>query len=235
MPKYYPINLNIQGKKCVIIGGGEVAYRKACSLKDAGAKVTVVCLKSCPELSKRTDITLIKKRYSEKDLDDTFLVIAATDDAEVNRNVFQDASKKKILVNVVDCPELCSFIVPSSVIRGDLCISISTGGASPALAKRIREDLEKTYGQEYEQYLELLSKMRNAVMSKVKDPEKRRKILQRLAESDVIELIKQHGTEKAEAEMRKKIGDISLHGMTSGSVVTDKDIEEAKDIWKKEW
>ncbi len=233
--KYYPINLNIQGKKCVIIGGGEVAYRKACSLKDAGAEVTVVCLKPCTELSKETGITLIKKRYDEGDLNDVFLVIAATDDADVNRNVFQDASKRNILVNVVDCPDLCSFIVPSSVVRGDLCISISTGGASPALAKRIREDLEKTYGQEYEHYLKLLSKMRNVVMSKVIDPEKRRKILQRLAEPDIIELIKQHGIERAESEIQKKIGDISLQGITSGSEVTDKDIEEAKGIWKKEW
>ncbi|HLG30601.1 MAG TPA: bifunctional precorrin-2 dehydrogenase/sirohydrochlorin ferrochelatase, partial [Candidatus Brocadiales bacterium] len=123
MPKYYPINLNIQGKKCVIIGGGEVAYRKACSLKDADAEVTVVCPEPCPELTKEKDITLIKKRYDESDLDGAFLIIAATDDADVNRNVFQDASKRNLLVNVVDCPELCSFIVPSSVVRGDLCIS----------------------------------------------------------------------------------------------------------------
>ena len=203
--KYYPINLNIQGKKCVIIGGGEVAYRKACSLKDAGAEVTVVCPKPCPELVNATGITLIEKRYDENDLNDAFLVIAATDDAEVNRNVFKDASKRKIPVNVVDCPELCSFIVPSSVVRGDLCISISTGGASPALAKRIREDLEKIYGHEYEQYLRLLSKMRNVAMTKVKDPEKRRKILQRLAEPDIIELIKQYGPERAEAEMQNMV------------------------------
>ncbi|MGR3309650.1 MAG: precorrin-2 dehydrogenase/sirohydrochlorin ferrochelatase family protein [Candidatus Brocadiales bacterium] len=203
MPKYYPINLNIQGKKCLIIGGGEVAYRKACSLKDAGAEVTVVCPEPCPELTKEKDITLIGKRYEESALDGAFLVIAATDDAEVNRNVFQDASKRNLMVNVVDCPELCSFIVPSSVVRGDLCISISTGGASPALAKRIREDLEKTYGHEYEHYLKLLSKMRNVAMSRVADPEKRRKILQRLAEPDIIELIKQHGPEGAESEMFK--------------------------------
>ncbi len=208
MPKYYPINLNIQGKKCLIIGGGEVAYRKACSLKDAGAEVTVVCPEPCPELTKEKDITLLEKRYDESALDGAFLVIAATDDAEVNRNIFQDASKRNLLVNVVDCPELCSFIVPSSVVRGDLCISISTGGASPALAKRIREDLEKTYGHEYEHYLKLLSKMRNVAMSRVADPEKRRKILQRLAEPDIIELIKQHGPEGAESEMLKKIEDV---------------------------
>lgn len=211
--KYYPINLNIQGKKCVIIGGGEVAYRKACSLKEAGAEVTVVCPEPCTELAKEKGITLIEKRYDERDLDGAFLVIAATDDAEVNRNVFQDASKRNVLVNVVDCPELCSFIVPSSVVRGDLCISISTGGASPALAKRIREDLEKTYGQEYEHYLKLLSKMRNVAMSKITDPEKRRKILQRLAEPDIIELIKQHGTERAESEL---LNMISLTEGTSG-------------------
>ena len=208
MPKYYPINLNIQGKKCVIIGGGEVAYRKACSLKDAEAEVIVVSPEVCPELKKENGITLIEKRYDENDLNGAFLVIAATDDAEVNRNVFQDASKRKIMVNVVDCPELCTFIVPSSVVRGDLCISISTGGASPALAKRIREDLEKTYGQEYEYYLKLLSKMRNVAMSRITDPQKRRKILQRLAEPDIIELIKQHGPERAVSEMQKKIGDI---------------------------
>src|SRR3990167_7466226 len=100
MEKYYPVFLNIQGKKCVVVGGGNVAWRKVCSLKEA------------------------------------VVVIASTDDEEVNKKIYYDAIKRGQLANVVDKPEFCSFIVPASVMRGDLCISISTGGASPALDRK---------------------------------------------------------------------------------------------------
>ena len=109
------------------------------------------------------------------------------------------------MVNVVDYPELCSFIVPSTINRGDLCISISTGGASPAVAKRLREELETAFGKEYEEYLDLLTKMRSIAMSSIKDRVKRRKILQRLAEKDIFDTVKDEGVKGAEAKMREII------------------------------
>jgi precorrin-2 dehydrogenase/sirohydrochlorin ferrochelatase len=197
--------LDIKDKKCVIVGGGKVAYRKACSLKEAGADVTVISPDTCPEMTNEKGLVLINKNYDESCLDGAMLVIAATDNEEVNKKVSLDAGKRNIIINVVDRPELCSFIVPSTVKRGDLCISISTGGASPALAKNIRKELEDVFGPEYGEYIDLLTRMRDVAMSDVKDDAKRREILQRLAEKDILEIVKTKGTEEAEAKIREII------------------------------
>ena len=202
MSKFYPIHLDVTGKKCVIIGGGKVAYRKACSLKESGADVVVVSPEVCSEMVNEEGLVLIKKEYEEYFLDGALLVIAATDNEAINKKVTLDAEKRNIMVNVVDYPERCSFIVPSTINRGDLCISISTGGASPAVAKRIREELEAVFGKEYEEYLDLLTKMRSLAMTTVEDDAKRRRILQRLAEKDIFDIVRVEGVEVAEAKMR---------------------------------
>ena len=106
---------------------------------------------------------------------------------------------------MVDYPERCSFIVPSTINRGGLCISISTGGASPAVAKRIRGELEAVFGKEYEEYLDLLTEMRSLAMSSIEDSEKRRKVLQRLAEKEIFDAVKSEGVKIAEAKMREII------------------------------
>ncbi|MEP9411020.1 MAG: bifunctional precorrin-2 dehydrogenase/sirohydrochlorin ferrochelatase [Candidatus Brocadia sp.] len=201
MAKYYPIFLNIQDKKCVVVGGGDVAWRKVCSLKDAGAKVTVVSPEFCPELEKETGIERIKRKYDTKFLKEAMLVVASTDDGEVNKKIYCDAVERGILVNVVDRPEFCSFIVPSSIMRGDLCISISTGGASPALARNIREFLEKEFGDEYGEFTKLLSEMRRKVLSEVKEESVRRDILQRIAGFDMLEVVKKRGVSEAKKKM----------------------------------
>ena len=203
MSKFYPIYLDVKGKRCVIVGGGKVAYRKVCSLKDAGADVIVVSPDICPEMADAEGITLINTNYDEKYLEGALLVIAATDNEAVNEKVALDAGKRNLIVNVVDHPELCSFIVPSTINRGDLCISISTGGASPAVAKSIREKLEVVFGVEYEEYLNLLTKMRSIAMSDIKDSAKRRKVLRRLAEKDILDIVKNKGGAEAEARMRE--------------------------------
>jgi precorrin-2 dehydrogenase / sirohydrochlorin ferrochelatase len=203
MSKFYPIYLDVKGKRCVIVGGGKVAYRKVCSLNDAGADVVVVSPEICPEMADVEGITLINTNYDEKYLEGVLLVIAATDNEAVNEKVALDAGKRNLIVNVVDRPELCSFIVPSSINRGDLCISISTGGASPAVAKSIREQLEDVFGVEYEEYLNLLTKMRSIAMSDIKDSAKRRKALRRMAEKDILDIVKNKGVAEAEARIRK--------------------------------
>lgn len=205
MSKFYPVYLDIRGKRCVIIGGGKVALRKAYSLQDAGANVAVVSPDICLDLEKQKGLTIIKKSYEEGLLDNAFLVIAATDNEVVNKKVAEDAGKRNIMVNVVDCPELCSFTVPSTIKRGDLCISISTAGASPAFAKNIRRELEGMFGPEYEEYVNLLSRMRALALSNVTDEPKRRKILQRFADKDLLEMVKNRGVEVAEGEMRKML------------------------------
>ncbi|TLD41210.1 MAG: Siroheme synthase / Precorrin-2 oxidase [Candidatus Jettenia ecosi] len=201
MAKYYPIFLNIQDKKCVVIGGGNVAWRKVCSLKEAGAKVTVVSPEFCPELEKETEIERIKQKYDKEFLKEALVVIASTDDEEVNKRIYSDAMEKGILVNVVDKPEFCSFIVPSSMVRGDLRISISTGGASPALARNIREYLEKQFGNEYDEFTKLLSEMRRKVLSEIMDESIRRDILQQIAALDMLEVVKERGILEAKKRM----------------------------------
>ena len=201
MAKYYPILLNIQDKKCLVVGGGNVAWRKVCSLKDAGARVTVVSPEFCPEMEKEIGIERIQQKYEEGFLNGVLVVVASTDDEEVNKKVYYDAVKMGILVNVVDRPEICSFIVPATIIRGDLSISISTGGASPALARNIRENLEKQFGDEYGEFAKLLSETRRKILSEISNESIRRDILQRIAGLDMLEIIKQKGI----AEAKKKI------------------------------
>lgn len=201
MAKYYPILLNIQDKKCLVVGGGNVAWRKVCSLKEAGARVTVVSPEFCPEMEKETGIERIQQKYEEGLLTGVLVVVASTDNEEVNKKVYYDAVKMGILVNVVDKPEFCSFIVPATIIRGDLSISISTGGASPALARNIRESLEKQFGDEYGEFAKLLSETRRKILSEISDESIRRDILQCIAGLDMLEIVKQKGI----AEARKKI------------------------------
>ncbi|MDI6742295.1 MAG: bifunctional precorrin-2 dehydrogenase/sirohydrochlorin ferrochelatase [Smithella sp.] len=161
--KYYPVFLDIKDKKCVIVGGGEVALRKAERLLDCGAKVSVISPKIVPELAALEDkhlISHIAAGYSGDLIDKAALIIGATDDEKTNARISRDARAKGIPVNIVDDPEKCDFILPSIVQRGDLAITIGTGGKSPALARHLREELEARYGKEYEIFLNILGELR---------------------------------------------------------------------------
>lgn len=209
MPRYYPIYLDVKGKRCVVVGGGEVAYRKALGLKEVGAEVVVIAPEFYKELGSERGVTLLRQKYSGECLAGAFLVIAATDDKEVNQKVWEDACRHGLLVNVVDQPGLCNFIVPSVVNRGELQISISTGGASPALAKRIRQELEDLFGPEYSGLIQLLSKLRPLVISSVKEEGKRRQVFELLSSPTMLMIIGQNGLKKAEEEMRKIISTVA--------------------------
>ncbi|MHB9024823.1 MAG: precorrin-2 dehydrogenase/sirohydrochlorin ferrochelatase family protein [Armatimonadota bacterium] len=156
-PPYYPVFLDLRGKRCVVIGGGKVAKRKVDGLLEAGAEVVVIA----PRISAMPDgVQVIQREYTPSDLDGAMLVIASTDDPGVNDAIFREATARGIWVNVVDVPENCSFILPSVVRRGALRIAISTGGASPALAKRLRKSLEQQFGEEYGALVDLLWRLR---------------------------------------------------------------------------
>jgi len=157
--KYYPINLNISGRKCIVIGGGNVAERKILSLLECGADVTVISPSLTKNIKRLVDeyrINFIKRNYKKGDLKGAFIVVAATNDSKVNKEVAKEAKKKKVMINVVDSPKLCDFISPSVIRRGDLVISISTGGKFPAFSKKIRIMLEKIIGKEYGMELDRL-------------------------------------------------------------------------------
>jgi precorrin-2 dehydrogenase/sirohydrochlorin ferrochelatase len=207
--KYYPAYLDLRERPCMVIGGGAVAERKALALLEAGAVVTIISpmlTSKLHELSDSGKITYLQKQYEEKDISGEFLVIAATDSAEVNTLVASACRKKHVLVNVAVPPELGSFIVPSVVERGDLLIAISTSGASPALSKKIRQDIEQRYGTEYEILLEKLSAIRQRVLEEIPDEGKRRQVFQAIVDSDVIDLIKQGKMHAAELRMAEIAG-----------------------------
>lgn len=161
---YYPIFLGIGGKRCVVVGGGEVALRKVKTLLEHAANVEVVSRELCPELSKLAEEGKIKSRtrnYNSANLKSALIVIAATDDAKANERISADARKEGVLVNVVDAPEHSDFIVPSTLTRGDIVIAVSTSGKSPALARKIRTELETKLGDEYSKLAEIVSETRN--------------------------------------------------------------------------
>lgn len=161
---YYPVILNIQDRKCLVVGGGLVALRKAQMLLEHGAKVLSVSPAFCQEmntLAKDNVIRIIQREYDVADLDEAFLVIAATDNARVNNKVAVEAKKKGILVNVVDRPDISDFIVPSFFTRGDIIVAVSTSGKSPALARKIRSEIETELKAEYAQLAVIASDVRS--------------------------------------------------------------------------
>ena len=210
MPRYYPAFLDIKGKKCLVAGGGKVAERKVNSLLKCGAEVSIVSpnlTKRLRGLSSKGKTKFLKGEFKEKCLKDMFLVIGATDNDEVNFKVYESANKKNILVNIVDSPELCNFIVPSVVERGALTIAISTGGKSPALAKKLRKELEERYGFEYIKFLNLMGNLRKRISAKIRDKKKREDIYKKLVDSDIINLIRD-GDNKA---VRNRVKEIINH------------------------
>ena len=161
---YYPIFLGISGKRCVVIGGGEVALRKVRALVEHEAEVKVISPDLCPELSQMAEkktIHILQRSYDRGDLQGAFIAIAATDDGEINCKVAEEARARGILVNVVDDPEHSNFIVPSYLRRGALTIAVSTAGRSPALARKIRTKLEEEFGAEYASLALLIDEVRS--------------------------------------------------------------------------
>lgn len=192
--KFYPINLDLRDRSCLVVGGGQVAERKTLTLLEAGANVRIISpslTQKLQELSQSGKIIHLPKTVDDKDLTGALLVIAATDSLEVNAGIGRLCKKRNILVNVVAPPDESSFIVPSVVERGDLLIAVSTSGMSPALSKKIRQELEERYGPEYEVFLRKMSMLRARLMDEVMDDGVRREILQALADSDVISLLKE--------------------------------------------
>ena len=164
MPPYYPIFLNIRGKKGVVIGGGQVSLRKVKVLLEHGASVKVISSTLCPELSYLAGsgaISALQRNYEPGDLKGAFLAIAATGETDTNRIVAEEARRRGILVNVADNLEQSDFIVPSCLRRGELTVAISTAGKSPALARKIRTKLEKDVGEEYASLVALIGEVRS--------------------------------------------------------------------------
>lgn len=205
MTNYYPAFIDLCGKNCIVVGGGKVAERKIASLLGAGANVTVIS----PDLTytiekhkKNGRIKHIKRNYKKGDLKNAFLVIAATSDEKINSRVSGDAP---FLVNVVDRPELANFIVPSVVSRGHMTIAISTSGASPAMARAVRKELELLYNKNFGHFLAFLRQLRKKAMRDIPEKKERERLLKEVASKEILSILRKNGFKAAKNKVLEKI------------------------------
>lgn len=189
-PALFPMFVKLEARPCLVVGGSAMAESKVESLLAAGARVTVVAARvtaAVAELARLSSIVWSPREFEISDLDGVFLVIAATSDDRVNELVFREADRRNTLCNAVDQPPRCHFYFPAVLRRGALQIAISTAGLSPALAQRIRKELEAEFGPEYEEWLERLGRVRARLMRKGIDFEVRKKLLHRLASREAFD------------------------------------------------
>lgn len=185
MPPLYPVFVNLQCRPCLVVGGGAVAERKVMGLLAAEAQVTVVSPEATEvlrALAEQGRIRWLARPFAPDDVSGMVLVVAATNRPEVNAQVSEAAQRRGVWVNVVDQPQRCTFFVPSVVRRGDLVLAVSTGGASPALARRIRQELEMRYEEAYARYVDNLAALRAYVQERISDEATRRALLARFAD-----------------------------------------------------
>ena len=205
--KVYPINLVVENKKCIVVGGGKVAYRKICGLLDAGAKVEVIAPEVCAEILKLVDagkVTLIREKYSAEKISEGIILIAATDDAEVNRLAAESAREKNFLVNVVTDFD-GDFTVPSKISRGDFLLTISTGGNSPAFSKFVREMLEKEFDSNFDEGLKIISELRLRIKKFLPDDKSRTKFWREILTPQIWQLLKSGDIDKLKKYLEEKL------------------------------
>ncbi len=212
--KYYPVFLNVRGRSCVVIGGGEVGERKVLRLLKCEAQVTVVSLDVTPtldSLARTGQIHVQRALYDRRFIRDAFLVIGATNQPETNDLIYRDCREDGILINIVDDPERCDFILPALLERGDLSIAISTGGKSPALARKIKEELAERFGPEYAILLTILGNLRHRYQSNETTAEQRGEMFTRLLNTSILEDIRLERWDHVAEIIRKYMDlDISL-------------------------
>jgi precorrin-2 dehydrogenase/sirohydrochlorin ferrochelatase len=201
---YYPIALDLDGRPVVIVGGGAVSARKIESLLHSGAHVTVVAPDPVEEIAawaERGELVLARRPYQSADVDGATLVIAATSVRAVNEQIARDCRARAIPVNVVDDPSLCDFLVPAVLERGSIQLTISTGGKSPAFARRIKRDLENALGPEYAEVNDILGSLREAAKQSPAlptDPDRKR-FFEALLGLGLLEMIRDGRSEEAYA------------------------------------
>ncbi len=193
MMRYYPVNLDITNQQCLVVGGGAVGTRKVKGLLNCGAKVRVVSPENTPEiqrLAKEDLIELHQRNYRSKDIEGVFLVIGATDDETLNRQIHADAGARNILCNIADRPEICNFILPALVQQGDMVIAISTSGKSPAFAKHLKREIQRDYGPEYGRFLDLMGAIRKKLLVQEHAPEEHKPLFESLIRQGLLDLVR---------------------------------------------
>ena len=193
---FYIACIRLSGRRCVVVGGGDVGLEKVEGLLACDGDVTLVApdaIEPLQQLAAEGSIKWVEREYISDDLEKTFIVIAATNDTEANIRVFEDAEKRAMLVNVVDVPPLCNFILPAIIRTGPLAIAISTAGASPALAKRIRDEIAEEYGEPYAKLAIMLNEVRGWAKGSLPTYQDRKAFFESIVngEPDPVELLRQ--------------------------------------------
>lgn len=186
----FPIFVKLRDRLCVVVGGGQIAEAKIAGLLAAEARIQIIAPEVTESLAERVcerQIEWLRKAFEPRDLAGAYLVVAATSDAAVNHEVFHEAEAQGILCNAVDDPDYCHFYYPSVVRRGALQIAISTEGLSPALAQRLRRELEAQFGPEYGPWVEWLGAARKFLRAKKENPEETRQLLHQLASAQMFD------------------------------------------------
>lgn len=205
--KYYPIFLDLKGRRVLVFGGGKVAERKIRTLLSSGAAIILISPTTTPQIrrwAQQGRIQLKRRSYRSSDIQRASLVIATTDNPLTQKSISSHAHKQRIPINVVDRPELCSFITPATINRGSLTIAISTSGKSPALAQRLRKELSKEIGSAYGELLGLLGSVRKQILIEVPSLTKRRLLFHKLVQSDILDLLKK----KKRNEAKKRLASL---------------------------
>ncbi|NBI28792.1 precorrin-2 dehydrogenase/sirohydrochlorin ferrochelatase family protein [Chengkuizengella marina] len=205
-----PIMINVKQKECLVVGGGKIAERKISSLMDAMANIKVISPKVTVQIKhwhNEGKLQIYKKNYDVSQIGKPFLIIAATDQSQVNLQVYEDAKKRNILVSIVDRPDYSDFIFPASFKRGKLQIAVSTSGASPIVARTIKKDLEKQYGDDYEIYLDFLGEFRSFVKKTIHDTKQRQALYKEIMDLDILRLIRIGKFHSFQKELYKRLKD----------------------------
>lgn len=200
MPKYYPVMLDVRGRKAIVVGGDRVAAQKAAALTASGADVSVIAQQFCDELLQQAEhhrVKLVRKLYAPGDLAGAFVVIAATNDPQMIEAIWEETQERGQLVNIVDVPERCTFIMPSVLRRDQLTIAVSTEGASPSLAKRIRQRLEEYFPPSYGTYMRLAALARTYLRQQGVSYEKRDDFFEDYFTSPILSLLGEHNVKQA--------------------------------------
>jgi precorrin-2 dehydrogenase / sirohydrochlorin ferrochelatase len=201
--KLFPMFLKIAGRSCLVVGAGTIAESKIVSLLEAGGKVWVIAPEATEQVRSWAEAKKIewhRRKFQTEDLAGMFLVVAATSSKELHEEIFKQARSRGVLCNIVDVPALCDFYYPAVVQRGALPIAISTSGRSPALAQRLRKELEEQFGAEYEEWMEQLGDARDELDAKDSDLEERKRLRHEQASAEAFEAFRQR---RGQRERRK--------------------------------
>lgn len=199
---YFPFFIDIENKKCVIVGGGKVALRKLEKLLPFNPKITVIAPEICDEIKENNKVNILQRNFEDSDIENAFMVISATDDNSLNAHIFELCQKNNILINTVDNKEKCGFIFPALVKKENLTVGISTSGKSPLYAKFLRKKIESSIDEKCDETIDILNKYRNLIKSEINSEENRKKAFGR-----ILALCLENGNNIDEKEIKNIVED----------------------------